>query len=133
MGKKKKILFIEDERHFQEMLDTVFKAEGFETVSAFNGVDGVRMAEEEKPDIILSDLVLPKKDGFNVINELKNNPNLSDTPIIILTNLEESQNIEKVISSGAKMYLVKANYTLDDIVAKVKDTLKINNKEKNEG
>lgn len=133
MEKKKKILFIEDERHFQEMLDVVFKAEGFETFSAYNGVDGVRMAEEERPDIILSDLVLPKKDGFNVINELKNNPNISNIPIIILTNLEESQNIEKVISSGAKMYLVKSNYTLDDIVAKVKDTLKIDNKQKNEG
>lgn len=132
MEKKKKILFIEDERRFQEMLETVFKAEGFETFSAFNGVDGVRMAEEEKPDIILSDLVLPKKDGFNVINELKNNTNISNIPIIILTNLEENQNVEKVISSGANMYLVKANYTLDDIVAKVKDTLKINNKEKNE-
>ncbi len=132
MEKKKKILFIEDERHFQEMLDVVFKDEGFETFSAFNGVDGIRIAEEEKPDIILSDLVLPKKDGFNVINELKNNPNLINIPIIILTNLEESQNIEKVISSGAKMYLVKANYTLDDIVSKVKDTLKINNKQKNE-
>lgn len=132
MEKKKKILFIEDERHFQEMLDVIFKAEGFETISAYDGVDGVRMAEEEKPDIILSDLVLPKKDGFNVINELKNNPNISNIPVIILTNLEESQNIEKVISSGAKMYLVKANYTLDDIVTKVKDTLKIN-KQENEG
>jgi len=133
MKKKKKILFIEDERHFQDMLSTIFKDEGFETFSAYNGVDGVKIAEEESPDIILCDLVLPKKDGFNVINELKNNPKLFNIPIIILTNLEENQNVEKVLSSGAKMYLVKANYTLDDIVAKVKDTLEINNNQKNEG
>lgn len=132
MEKKKKILFIEDEKRFQEILETVFKDEGFETFIASDGADGVRVAEEKRPDIILSDLVLPKKDGFNVLKEIKNNPNLSDIPILILTNLEESQNIEKVITSGAVMYLVKANYTLDDIVYKVKEVLKINDKRKNE-
>ncbi len=129
MGKKKKILFIEDEKRFQEILETVFRAEGFETLAAYDGADGVRIAEEERPDIIISDLVLPKKDGFNVIKEIKNNPNISDIPVLILTNLEESQNIEKVISSGAIMYLVKANYTLDDIVSRVKEVLKINSEQ----
>lgn len=124
-----KILIVEDEKQFQKMLTSVFKANGFETISAFDGKQAVQIAEEEVPDVVLLDLILPKKDGFFVIREMKKNPHLADIPIIVLTNLEDSRSMEEVVSFGVYTYLVKANYTLNEVVEKAKEALKIKNED----
>lgn len=118
-----KILAIEDETRLQKMLEEIFKQEGFELFSSNDGVSGLKLAEEKMPDIILLDLILPKKNGFDVLKELKANPRLAKIPVIVLTNLEGAQDIEKALSLGAYTYLVKANYSLDDILKKVKEVL----------
>lgn len=118
-----KILAIEDETRLQKMLEEIFKQEGFELFSSYDGVSGLKLAEEKMPDIILLDLILPKKNGFDVLKELKANPRLAKIPVVVLTNLEGAQDIEKALSLGASTYLVKANYSLDDILKKVKEVL----------
>lgn len=118
-----KILAIEDETRLQKMFEEIFKQEGFELFSANDGVSGLKLAEEKMPDIILLDLILPKKNGFEVLKELKDNPRLAKIPVIVLTNLEGARDIEKALSLGAHTYLVKANYSLDDILKKVKEVL----------
>ncbi|MBU2109527.1 response regulator [Patescibacteria group bacterium] len=118
-----KILAIEDETRLQKMLEEIFKQGGFELFSANDGVSGLKLAEEKMPDIILLDLILPKKNGFDVLKELKANPRLAKIPVVVLTNLEGAQDIEKALSLGAYTYLVKANYSLDDILKKVKEVL----------
>jgi DNA-binding response OmpR family regulator len=89
-------------------------------VSAFDGEAGLEMAQKEKPDFILLDLVLPKIHGFDVLKELKKKEETKSIPVIILTNLENMQDVEKSIKMGAKGYLVKSGYTLEEVVEKIK-------------
>ncbi len=119
----KKILFIEDEMRFQKVLEKVFKEEKLELFSAYDGLTGINMAEEKKPDLILLDLILPKKDGFEVLRELKSNSDTADIPVIVLTNLEGAHNVERALSLGAYMYLLKANYSPEEIMEKIREIL----------
>lgn len=120
----KKILFIEDEPTLQKVAGEVLRQEGYDVKSILDGAEGLKAVKEEKPDLVLLDLILPSKNGFEVLKEMKEDDSTKDIPVIILTNLEGSQDVEKALELGATTYLVKANYELDDIVKKVKDTLK---------
>lgn len=122
----KKILFVEDEIRFQKMIKDLFRVEGFELLSAYDGESGLRMAREKSPDLILLDLILPKRNGFEVLEELKNDQQLSKIPVIILTNLEGVRDVERAFSLGARTYLVKANYSVSDILEKIKEVFKEN-------
>ena len=119
-----KILFVEDEPTLQKAVGEILDQEGFEVLAALDGEAGLELIKKEKPDLILLDLILPKKDGFTVLKEIKEDENLKDIPVIVLTNLEGMGDVEKAMSLGATTYLVKANYELDDVVAKIKKTLK---------
>ena len=119
-----KILFIEDEPTLQKTVGEVLKQEGYTILEAFDGEVGLAIARSEKPDLILLDLILPKKNGFEVLESLKNDPETSQIKVIVLTNLEGSKDVERTLELGAIAYLVKANYKLEDIVDKIKETLK---------
>ncbi len=120
----KKILFIEDEKRLQEALGVKLKAEGYEVLSAMDGKSGLEMAEKEKPDLILLDLILPKMDGFQVLEAIKAKPSISAIPIIILSNLESGKDIERCLALGVRSYLAKANYSLEEIAQKVSEVFK---------
>lgn len=119
----KKILFIEDESALQKTMGDVLRKEGYKVLSALDGEIGARLAKTELPDLILLDLILPKKDGFEVFEELKEDQKTSEIPVIVLTNLEQMEDVEKALELGARTYLVKANYTLDEVVSKIKKAL----------
>ena len=119
-----KIVFIEDERTLQKMLGEALEAAGFSVASANDGETGLALILQEMPDLVLLDLILPKLDGFSVLQTLKGDEKTKDIPVMVLTNLETAEDVEKVITLGATTYLVKANYDLPDIVAKVKEVLK---------
>jgi len=119
-----KILFVEDEPNLQKAIGEVLKQEGFEILAALDGEQGLNLAKKEKPDLILLDLILPKKDGFEVLKELKESEEMKDIPVIVLTNLEGTGDVEKALSLGATTYLVKANYELEDVLKTVKEHLK---------
>ncbi len=116
----KKIVFIEDEPALQKSLTMALKANGFSVFSAFDGETGMNLIKETSPDLILLDLILPKKDGFQILEEIKSDKETKDIPVVVLTNLEDASNVEKVIELGATNYLIKANYTADEIAQKVK-------------
>jgi len=118
-----KILFIEDEPNLQKTLGEILHQEGYEVKPAFDGQEGLELAKSEKPDLILLDLILPKIDGFTVLKEVKKDPVLKDIPVIVLTNLEGSSDVERALELGATTYLVKANYSLEEVVAKIKQAL----------
>lgn len=119
-----KILFIEDESALQSAIaEALGEKEGYQIVQAMDGEMGLRLAKEEKPDLILLDLILPKKDGFWVLEELRQNPATKDLPVVVLSNLDSTEDIERVMSLGAKMYLVKTEYQLSEIARKIKDVL----------
>ena len=119
----KKILFIEDESALQRAVVGILAAEGFEVRSALTGELGLRLAKAELPDLILLDLVLPEKDGFAVLEELKKDPATRGIPVIIVSNLERSEDVQKALERGATTYLVKMNYKLEEVVQKIKQTL----------
>jgi len=118
-----KILFIEDEAALQKTFGDVLSAEGFQVVSAIDGEIGLRLAESEKPNLIILDLILPKLHGLEVLKGLKENKETKNIPVIILTNLGDMENIEKALELGATTYMVKSDYTLDDVVEKVKKAI----------
>lgn len=119
-----KIVFIEDERTLQKMLGEALVGAGFSVENASDGEAGLALVRQVMPDLVLLDLILPKVDGFTVLNELKKDEKTKDIPVMVLTNLETADDVEKVIALGATTYLVKANYDLPDIVAKVREVLK---------
>ena len=119
-----KILFIEDETALQKTLSAVMEQAGHTVVNAYDGEKGLELAQEAAPDLILLDLILPKMDGFSVLEKLKGDQKTKDIPVIVLTNLESVDDVEKVIGLGATTYLVKANYDLDDIAGKINEVLR---------
>ncbi len=119
----KKILFIEDEPSLQKTLGEKLKKRGHEVLCAFDGEEGVRLAGESDPDLILLDIILPKKSGFEVLQDLKSNSETERIPVIILTNLENIEEVERALELGSTTYLVKANYSLDEVVEKVEKAL----------
>jgi len=119
----KKVLFIEDESALQKTFGDILKQEGYEMISALDGEVGLKMAKSHKPDLILLDLILPKLHGFEVLKKIKEDPETKDIPIIVLTNLEGTGDVEKALELGATTYLVKANYTLEEVISKIKKAL----------
>jgi len=119
----KKILFVEDESALQKTFGDVLTKEGYDMISALDGEAGLKLAKERKPDLILLDLILPKMDGFEVLKQLKKEVETKAIPVIVLTNLERVVDIEKAIEAGATTYLVKANYTLEEVLEKIKKAL----------
>jgi len=120
---KKKILIVEDDRSLQNALVEIIGREGFETVSAFDGEEALAKLQEGKPDLILLDIVLPKKDGYEVLEEIKKNEETKNIPVLILTNLEEIDNVQKALDLGATTFMVKSDFSLKDILEKIKVAL----------
>lgn len=120
----KKILIVEDDRSLQKALTQILEKHQYVTRSAFDGEAGLQEAEREKPDLILLDIILPKKDGFGFMKEMKENPAIASIPVIVLTNLEDSADVERALGLGARAFLVKTNYQLEEVVAKIEQTLK---------
>ncbi|MCH8048892.1 response regulator [Patescibacteria group bacterium] len=119
----KKILFIEDEASLQKAVGDVLTEEEFEVISALDGEVGLRLAKDQKPDLILLDLIMPKMNGIEVLKRLKEFEETKDIPVIVLTNSEEMEHIQQAIDLGATTYLVKINYKLDEVVEKIKGVL----------
>lgn len=119
----KKILFIEDEAALQESLGEVLEQEGFDVLRATDGQKGLELAQTKNPDLILLDLILPKMDGFEILKRIKADKNTQLIPVIILTNLENAADIGRALELGATTYLVKANYSLDDVLRKVREAI----------
>ncbi len=119
----KKILLVEDEEALQKTFTDILKQEGYDIANAMDGEKGLALAKSEKPDLILLDLILPKMHGFEVLQKLKADPATKDISVIVLTNLEGTGDVEKALELGATTYLVKANYSLEDVLHKIKNAL----------
>ncbi len=117
----KKLLIIEDDQFLRELIAKKLTQKEFEVVQAGDGEEGLKKAKETKPDLVLLDLILPGIDGFNVLSEIKKNPEIAETPVIILSNLGQKEEIDKGMNLGAQDFLVKANLTPAEIIEKIKE------------
>ncbi len=123
-----KILIVEDEESMLLPLTDNLVAAGFANIyQAKNGKEALDMALKEQPDLILLDIIMPKMDGLTMLHELRKDPRGKDLKVIILTNLNPSDGdvTKGVILGEPSYYLVKANYSIDDVISKVKVTLGI--------
>lgn len=118
-----KILIAEDEEALSEVIKEEFKTAGFDVKIAKNGEEALDMAKKIRPDAMLLDLIMPKKNGLDVLKELKEDANLKDMPIIILSNLADDENIKKGLSLGAVDYFVKTQHSVYEVIEKVQKYL----------
>lgn len=113
-----KILLIEDDLPLLRMYQIAFKNSGHEFLSATNGQEGLDKIRSEKPDVVLLDLVLPKKTGFECLKEAKDDPNTAEIPVICLSVLHQQEDIDKCMQLGADDYIVKTDTNPERVVLK---------------
>lgn len=121
---EKKILIIEDDEFFRELIAKKLKSSGFGVFEAIDGQKGIEKAKEIKPDLVLLDLLLPNVDGFEVLTTLKQNTETLSIPVIILSNLDSKEDIEKGLKSGASDFMIKSQFDLDEVIEKIKSLIK---------
>jgi len=118
-----KILLVEDDRFLIKAVYTKLTQKGFEVILANDGDEAISKAKTEKPELVLLDMVLPKKSGFEVLRALKGDPKTVSIPVFILSNLAQDQDIQEGKALGAEDYIVKSNTSLSAIVDKVANFL----------
>lgn len=119
--KDKTVLVVEDERQLQVVLSFKLKRHGFAVLQANNGIEGLRKALEERPDLIMLDMMMPGMDGMKMLKMLRLDVWGKRAPVIVLTNLDEEHE-DEIMKLGVKKYLVKSKYSLDKVVALVDET-----------
>lgn len=120
---KPKVLLIEDDPFMIGLLSDEFSRNDFEVLLAGNGDEALKQFQAGKPDAMVVDIFLPKKNGIEVLRDIRALPEGKDVPAIVLSNLEESAYVNEAEKLGVKAYLIKANVQLPEIVAKVKEIL----------
>jgi len=120
----KTILIIEDDKFLRELIAQKLIKEGFEISEAVDGEEGIKKVKEEKPDLVLLDLILPGIDGFEVLSRMREESTLTSIPVIILSNLGQKEDVEKGLKLGAVDYLIKAHFTPGEIIDKIRAALK---------
>jgi DNA-binding response OmpR family regulator len=118
---KTKILLVEDDEVLSKVVDEELNEAGFESFRALDGEAGLQLAKEKRPDLILLDILLPKKNGFDVLESLKKSMDTEKIPVIVLTMLGSDEDIKKGLRLGAADYMVKSQHALPEIIEKVKD------------
>jgi len=120
----KKILLIEDDQDQILLYQTKFELEGYEFISAENGVKGLEKAEKGNPDIILIDLLMAGMGGIEVLEKLKANPKTKNIPAVIVTNLNKQDLAKKAMELGALDFIVKSSVPLREMMSRIKEFLK---------
>lgn len=117
----KKILIAEDDVFIMEMYSMKLVSEGYEVISASDGKEAINKIKREKPDLIMLDILMPKMDGKEMLKKIKSEKDLSSIPVVVLTNVGEQDSVKDILDLGAKDYLIKSNFTPDEVVEKVKE------------
>jgi DNA-binding response OmpR family regulator len=125
MPENKKILLVEDDAFVSDIYQTKLGQDGFSVILAENGIEAMKALENEKPDMVLLDVVMPYMDGMEVLKKMKENENWKNIPVILLTNLSEKEKVEEGLEIGASDYLIKSHFTPSEVVTRVKSLLKI--------
>lgn len=120
---QKHILIVEDDELLLGILRDEFSKEGFEVSLARNGEQGLLAALAKHPDLILIDILMPKMDGITMLKKIRENPAGVKTPVIILTNLNDTETITKALENGAYDFLVKSDWEPKNLLKRVKEKL----------
>jgi CheY-like chemotaxis protein len=114
-----KVLIIDDDKNAADLIQVMLEAEGYEVIKTMNGKDGVRLAEEEQPDLIILDLIMPDISGFNVAYQLKQQVKTRNTPIIILTSMEVDEDTKERMQGFISTIMSKSTFTKKDLLREI--------------
>ncbi|OIO46502.1 MAG: response regulator [Candidatus Portnoybacteria bacterium CG06_land_8_20_14_3_00_39_12] len=117
------ILVVEDDKFLRDLLAYKIEERGYRMEVAVDGEEGIKQIKTLKPDLVLLDLILPGIDGFGVLGQVHDDPQISQIPVIILSNLGQQEEIEKGLSLGAEDYMIKAHFTPQEVVDRIKKIL----------
>lgn len=121
----KKILVVEDEPSLSKALQNKLSQEGFEFAEAKNGQIGLEKAMQERPDLILLDIIMPVMDGLTMLNKLREDEWGKKVPVIILTNLSDDEKVMEAVKQGSYDYLIKSNWSISEVIGKIREKLKL--------
>ena len=120
-----KILIVEDDAFLQGLASTKLTKEGFEVAVAGNAADATKALDAAKPDLVLLDVILPGgTDGLGILKKIRENIPTMQTPVIMFSNMSDDKNIKDAKDLGATDYMVKSNFTLDELADRIKELLK---------
>lgn len=123
-NKEKAILIIEDDKSLSKAIEDKLKREHFNVFTAFDGQEGLKVAMDQKPDLILLDIIMPIMDGLTALNRIRADEWGKNVPIIILTNLSAGEEINEAIQRGVYDFLTKSDWKLSDVIELIKNKLK---------
>lgn len=115
----KKILIVEDDKYLANAHRVKLSKSGYETMIAYDGEEALEACMTFNPDIIILDLIMPNKDGFSVLTELRQKPQFQHVPVIVTSNLSQKEDINRALQLGASDYIVKSNIDLNDLLTKI--------------
>jgi len=123
ISEKKYILVAEDDAFYSQIFKTKLEKEGFDVIVVGDGVQTLEAVRERKPDLILLDMIMPVKDGFETLEELKADEKLKDIKVVVLSNLGQEEDIQRAKKLGASSYFVKSNLSIQEMVKHIKNFL----------
>ncbi len=123
MTDNKYVLVVEDDPFYSKIYKTKLAKEKIDSQVVSNGDEALEAVKKLRPGLILLDLIMPGKDGFETLSELKADSVMKDIPVIVLSNLSQEEDIKRVMDLGAVEYLIKANVPIQEVVEKVKKQL----------
>ncbi len=118
------VLIVEDDKFLSKIYLTKLEKEGLKVEMAHDGEQGLKMMKEKTPSLILLDLIMPKKDGFAVLEEMKKDSKLSKIPILVLSNLGQESDIKKAQKLGVKDFIIKSDTSIKEVVTKIRKYIK---------
>jgi CheY-like chemotaxis protein len=122
-GEARRILVAEDDRFLRRAAEMALKRQGYTVLTAADGEEALRTAQSELPDLILLDLIMPKLNGFDVLQALKKDAPTAYIPVIILSNLGQDRDVQQAMDAGASAYLIKTDLSLQALVQRVEEAL----------
>lgn len=121
-----KILIVEDDKFLRDLIERKLAQTSYQVITATDGEEGLKMIQEQKPALVLLDILLPSMSGWEVLEKMKTNSEMSKIPVLILSNLGEKEDVEKGLKMGADDYIIKAHFTPNEIIEKVEKCLNKN-------
>jgi len=119
----RRILVAEDDRFLRKAAEMALKRQGYTVLTAADGEEALRAAQSELPDLILLDLIMPKVNGFDVLQALKKEAPTAKIPVIVMSNLGQDRDVQQAMGAGAAAYFIKTDLSLQALVQRVEETL----------
>ena len=120
---KKTVLMVDDDSFLRNLYRDKFEKEGFEFIEATSGIEGMNKITNENPDVVILDILLPMRSGFDILEEMNESGMITEIPVIILSNLRQDVDIEEGRRLGAKDYFIKSETNMSDFMERVKEFL----------